>query len=482
MLRTRWASLALGTFLSCSACSTDSKQTSPSPTDGVDIPARNTPPVEMPPDDPSAMGPDPDASTETPAEEKPVTPARVSSLGGPCDAQNECERGLLCFGMPSNTTLQETMPGGYCSIPCREDAECAGVGSTSFCFREQFCTAPCAAGLDAEADGAAKCQGRIGELACFGGPLEGGSCLPACQNDGVCGPGRECFFAGGTCLTRGTGAVAGAGAPIGAVCDGLVFDCRGLCLGNGEETTSLCSAVCSVGAPECGGDASNVCVPIFYDGRGADRGFCYASCATTADCAAGQGECVPSGLPGPSAEDRGYCQPLRAQAPTGVPQRLPVEDMVRVSALAGVTYVETYGYGEALTHVFVQDGQVCVDGLIPEGPQSEQSATHLAFHYASVVPPVPRDVSSTETLRLTLSSDRGMFVFATLTGRPLSEYGAFILDPLPAPQTLRFSEADLPPRQEGSLPWDRSLLEAVTLRLGAGAGAYRVCVSDIGFE
>jgi len=482
MLRTRWTALDLGLLLSCSACGTGSAQDPPAPPDGVDIPVRNTPPVETPPPGPSSMDPGPSPPVEPPPEETPVAPARVSSLGGPCNAQNECERGLLCFGMPSNTAQQETVPGGYCSIPCREDAECASLGAASFCFREQFCSAPCAAGWDSEADGAAKCQGRIGELACFGGPLEGGSCLPACQNDDVCGTGRECYFAGGTCLARGTAPVAGEGAPIGAVCDGILFDCRGLCLGNGEETASLCSAVCSVGAPECGGDASNVCVPIFYDGRGGDRGFCYAACNTTADCAPGQGECVPSGLRGAAGEDRSYCQPVRASAPTVVPQRLPLDDMARVSALAGLAYVETYGYGDAQTRVFVQDGQVCVDGLIPEGPQAEQSATHLAFHLAPIVPPVPRDVSATETLRLTLTSDRGMFVFASLTGRPLSEYGAFILSPVPAPQTFRFTEADLPPRQEGSLPWDRRLLEAVTLRIGTGAGAYRVCVSDVGFE
>jgi hypothetical protein len=184
----------------------------------------------------------------------------------------------------------------------------------------------------------------------------------------------------------------------------------------------------------------------------------------------------------PTLDATAYCQPLRAQIPNFAVQRLSVEDMQGPAVPTGVKYVEGYGFGSALNRLAIEDAKICISGEVPEGPDADASLGYVSFQFGLVDPPTPHPVSSSAVLNVTLESDRSMFMYATLTGRPGSEYGTFIFNPLPEPQTLTFSTEDFFPRQEGALPWDPSLLDSVGFRLAAGAGPFRLCISRLAFE
>jgi hypothetical protein len=445
--------------------------------------------VDIPAPDPSSEVVNPigfavpgEPPTNTKMDPTPEVPPTISPMGGPCGASAVCESGLRCFGAPNNGALFEAVPGGYCSVACAADEDCASVGAGSWCYRDGFCTVPCSAYSDPESD-APKCGGRIGELNCFGFDAEG-SCLPSCESDEVCGPGRECYYGSGSCLLSGRSKVLNDEAPIGAVCnpEPSPFTCRGYCLRNGDDSASLCSGICSVGAERCGGDASNLCVPFFLGGRHGDRGNCYKACQTSADCGLAPGECVPSALLTAAGAETGYCNPLRASVPSFLPTRLSVEDMQQLSGAANVRFIETFVYREASSRIFVENGEACITGEVADTPEADASLAHLAFQFGLIDPPTPRDVSGSEALSITLTSDRAVYIYATQVGHPPFEYGSFVFQSLTEPQTLRFTHDELFPGQVGAPPWNPALLDNVGLRLASGVGPFRLCVSRIAFE
>jgi hypothetical protein len=482
----RWAR-ALAAIGVGAACSTSEKGEPPTTLD-VDLPVPAEAPAEPtpPPGRPSSEVTQPNGPPRVPPTEPPPPSGVPSGVGGRCNLSSDCEPGLLCFGSPRDASLFEAIPGGYCAPPCSEDAECASVGAGSFCRRGEHCTAPCSAGYDGEPDGSAKCGGRS-DLSCFGGLTSGGGCLPSCTNDLACGAGRECYFGSGTCLLFGSSDVLLQDAPIGAACGGDAFTCRGYCLSSGEGTASLCSGACTVGVPGCGGGLSNVCVPLFIEGRRGDSGNCFQACRSSADCAVGAGECVPSGLLSAAAEAQAHCVQMRPPAPTPISQRLTLEDMQAAALSDDIVYVQSFMTGAALSRLFVEAGAVCIEGEVPERPDAGAepigpSLAHLSFQFGRIDPRSPHDITSTQALNLRLTSDRGLFVYATFVGRPGFEYGAFITDPALEEQTFSFTADDLRPRQLGALPWAPSLLDAVTLQLADGVGPFRLCVNDIAFE
>jgi hypothetical protein len=480
--------LAAGLGAACSS----SESPAPPPALEIDLPvpaaSRDAPPRRIEPARPSSDVVQPNGPPPLPPAEPPPS-AEPSGFGGRCNVSSECEPGLLCFGSPRDASAFDTIPGGYCAPPCSDDTECASFAPGSFCRRGEHCTAPCSAGHDSEPDGSPKCGGRS-ELACFGSAASGGGCLPACSNDLACGAGRECYYGSGTCFSSGSSAALLQDAPIGAACGGDTFACRGYCLSSGEGTASLCSGACTVGVPGCGGGLSNVCVPLFVDGRRGDNGNCYQACRSSADCTAGAGECVPSGLLSAAGEAQAHCALQRPPGPVSVSQRLSIEDMQAAALSDDLVYVQSFVTGAALSRLFVEAGAVCIEGEVPDAPDAggagaaatDRSLPHLSFQFGRVDPPAPHDITGSEALRLSLQADRGLFVYATFVGRPGFEYGAFILEPPLETRTLSFTPDDLRPAQIGALPWNSALLDAVTLRLADGGGPFRLCVSGLAFE
>lgn len=469
------------------ACGTSEKGEPPSLDVDLPVPAESTaePPPRAEPARPSSEVMQPNGPPRGASAEPPPESSARSGFGGRCALSSDCEPGLLCFGSPRDGSLFEAIPGGYCAPRCSEDAECARIAPGSFCRRGEHCTAPCSAGYDSEPDGSPKCSGRS-ELSCLGG-LGGGGCLPSCTNDLTCGSGRECYYGSGTCLLFGSSDVLLQDAPIGAAC-GDTFTCRGYCLSSGEGTASVCSGACTVGVAGCGGGLSNVCVPLFPEGRRGDSGNCFQACRSSADCSVGAGECVPSGLLSAAGEAQAHCVQQRPPAPTFVSQRLTLEDMQAAALSDDILYVQSFKTGAALSRLFVEAGAVCIEGEVPASPDagaagaSGPSLASLSFQFGRLDPPSPHDITGTEALNLRLTTDRGLFVYATFVGRPGFECGAFILEPALEEQSYSFTPDDLAPRQIGALPWDPSLLDAVTLRLADGVGPFRLCVSGIAFE
>jgi hypothetical protein len=177
-----------------------------------------------------------------------------------------------------------------------------------------------------------------------------------------------------------------------------------------------------------------------------------------------------------------------------VSQRLTLEEMPSATALPPeVIYVQSSVSGGALSRLFVDDGAVCIEGELPEPREAAPgrdagagggggSQAQLSFQLGRIDPPSSHDISGSETLNLTLASDRGAFVYASFLGRPGFEYGAVIAEPTRGQQAFAFTPDDLRPRQLGALPWDSRLLDAVTLRLAEGAGPFRACVSALAFQ
>jgi hypothetical protein len=484
----RWAR-ALAAIGVGAACGTAEKDEPPSTRD-VELPVPTDAPVEPPtraqPGRPSSEVMQPNGPPRVPPPEPPPASGARSAFGGTCTLASDCEPGLLCFGSPGDPSLFEAIPGGYCAPPCSDDAECASIAPGSFCRRGQHCTAPCAAGYDSEPDASPKCGGRS-DLSCFGGLTSGGGCLPSCTNDLVCGPGRECYYGSGTCLLFGSSDVLLQDAPIGAACGGDAFTCRGYCLSSGEGTASLCSGACTVGVSGCGGGLSNVCVPLSIEGRRGDSGNCFQACRSSADCAAGAGECVPSGLLSAAGEAQAHCVQRRPPVPTLVSQRLSLEDMQAAALSADILYVQSVVTGAALSRLFVEGGAVCIEGEVLERPDAgaraiDPSLAHVSFQFGRIDPPAPHDITGSQALNLRLTSDRGLFVYATFVGRPGFQYGAFIPEPALEEQAFSFSADDLRPTRVGALPWDPALLDAVNLQLADGVGPFRLCVGSIGFE
>lgn len=91
----------------------------PTPPSEAQDPGSFTPPWVPAPEMSGAAG---DRSS---GEGPTTSPAGSSHFGGPCTSSEECEPGLSCLGNPANPALFEAVPGGYCSLSCQQDSDCA---------------------------------------------------------------------------------------------------------------------------------------------------------------------------------------------------------------------------------------------------------------------------------------------------------------------------------------------------------------------
>lgn len=230
-------------------------------------------------------------------------------VGARCISNADCISGLDCLTAAGDDLVAGGPAGGYCSMACGSDAACAAVDVASQCIGlagQLLCVRRCASREPQPNE--AKCLGRddvmCASVAALGqeppgtGP-QSGLCVPACQSDAQCGPGLFCNLGNGLCTSTRP-----AGAPIGSACVEAEDCASGLCLTLNETFGSFCSGFCTFGVPGCGFDGSEaeagatcLLTQVRDEGPG-DRGLCFASCDTDADCREAGAVCVPAASDG----------------------------------------------------------------------------------------------------------------------------------------------------------------------------------------
>jgi hypothetical protein len=236
--------------------------------------------------------------------EEPLIP----HVGRKCETDVECGDGLRCFSSATNSFFGGGPAGGYCTLPCEENAQCASVDNQAQCGPGGLCLRTCLS-LNPTSLEENKCLGRR-DLVCkslafmqqaeFTGSRQEGLCFPQCGSDEDCS-GRRCDLARGICTD-----VAAEGAPIGAPCasDGECAGNRCFLLSGNE---SACTAPCVLGHPAgCGygalanpreaGCATPAVGGVTGSEGAGDVGLCLELCDVDTDCqqAATRGwECLP---------------------------------------------------------------------------------------------------------------------------------------------------------------------------------------------
>lgn len=235
--------------------------------------------------------------------EQKVDPGVTTYVGRACTEDAQCGEGLTCFTAGENDFLGGGAPGGYCTIPCAEDAECTALDRQSACVvtgegSAGLCMRTCLS-LDPRSLAENKCLGRR-DLVCkseaylgfanFTGLRQRGWCFPQCGSDEDC-DGRFCNLATGLCQDA-----APPGLPIGARCNANNQCAGGSCIGLGSSGEAFCSAPCVLGQPVgCGfGVSANprgagCLLPRVQgllggtEGLG-DVGICVELCSEDAEC------------------------------------------------------------------------------------------------------------------------------------------------------------------------------------------------------
>jgi hypothetical protein len=252
-------------------------------------------------------------------------PGPQASIGAECATDADCGGSLRCFDAATDSLGVGGPAGGYCSLPCDDNADCTSVDGQAGCGTiggRSLCLRRCTAGDPAA--GANKCLERP-DLICFSRAAQGaagtegepqtGICVPNCQSDANCG-GRLCDLATGLCTdTLRTGD------PVGAACAEPETCAAGVCLGASDQASGACTAFCTVGAPGCGFDGSEAvvgaaCILPQIPGEGeGDRGLCFALCDADADCTQPGFTCVPQATSGRA----GVCVPTQLAAQSEPP-------------------------------------------------------------------------------------------------------------------------------------------------------------------
>jgi hypothetical protein len=266
-----------------------------------------------------------------------------------CDADADCESGLLCITADS-TTLGAAVPHGLCTKACEADTECSALIAGSYCvaFDEDATVLYCILGCLTGTPGIPKCHERT-DIACsllglndtdvecttaddcedtqfcnedtgFCGDTVTG-CLPLCGGVFDCESGQSCDFLSGFCVPGEA-----EGLPIGAECDpaATTDPCLGFCqVQDAEGTEGSCAGFCSLN-PDligCGwsgtGTAEAACLYGTRlsppdDLQAGDLGICGALCDCNDDCGASIHRCVDESDGQVMAiwGRAGYCRPL----------------------------------------------------------------------------------------------------------------------------------------------------------------------------
>lgn len=249
--------------------------------------------------------------------EPPIDETLRPTVSRPCESNEDCGDGLNCFTADSDDFFGGGPAGGYCSVACQADDDCAAVDPDAQCIpsldgESGLCVRTCLS-KSPESLVENKCLGRsdvvcrsVAELGIeeFSAVRQEGWCFPQCGSDEDC-PGRVCNLASGLCVDdRPTGG------EIGAACE-ADSDCQGnVCVGVGDQlftdggvflgfTDAFCSAPCVFGQPVgCGfgptaESRDSVCgIPrirgFFTDEGIGDVGLCLDVCDVDEDCVQAQ--------------------------------------------------------------------------------------------------------------------------------------------------------------------------------------------------
>ena len=209
----------------------------------------------------------------------------AGDIGEPCSGMGDCDS--FCIGE------SDGFPGGYCTAPCGEGAECPdGSSCTPVGRGMSICLADCEPGAAERS-----CRAGYGCASSFMIPAP--VCLPGCTDDSDCPDGTMCDPDGGF---SGAGSCFDPSAGFGDACmESTECPADGFCLEEsfaGWPGGACIGFGCDVDANTgCEDDAQ--CIP---SGRGG--GLCIDGCETADDCRDGY-ECTTSD----DYPDRKFCGP-----------------------------------------------------------------------------------------------------------------------------------------------------------------------------
>ncbi len=469
-------------FVATGCACGDEQGAAPTENDDVattDVSSRDPDADEPPPNTGTGGGAssevDPDLRLDPPPENgrDPVVPG-ISPIAGRCSENSDCVPGLGCvdvLGMSTNAV--HYVAGGYCSVACVGDGDCASFGARSICFRALFgaplgfCLSTCEVG----APEGEKCGGRT-DLLCSGIPGAPGYCAVACATDADCGGFDRCDLGNGYCR-RALGPESPL-SPVGSLClPDEPVTCNGFCFRDPGET-GVCTGRCRLGSG-CG--AGNACVPADPNYRIGDFGLCQLGCTTSDDCVEGVTVCAPTGFTSLPGEPPRSC--VEGPARESIPNRsLSVEQMSLAAIPAGAITVRSFGSGDTVHRLSASEAGVCVTGTF----DAVASSVVLIYQFGTN-DGVPFDASAFDAVLLDYAGPASMLVQGQLTSRP----GLFYNDELEGvsfargPGQLRVP-FDRFAGEAGDPAWDPAQIEAIRLTIiGDPFEPFEACVSSLGF-